>query len=253
MIVTVNDLRKAYQGRSVLEGVSFNVSRGQCFGLLGPNGAGKTTTFEILEGLIPADAGKVRVLGYDPARQPRSLQARLGVQLQGMVLFDRLTVAEMLGFFADLYGCDRAASRDLLRRLDLAGCAHLTAGRLSGGLRQRVALALALVNDPEVLFLDEPTTGLDPESRRSLWDHLAGLKAEGRTLLVTTHYLEEAERFCDQVAFLHRGRLAARGTPGEVAHRFGARDLETAYLRCLKEGQSCPEEGPSSQEEGAPA
>lgn len=236
MIVTVNDLRKAYQGRPVLEGVSFNVSRGQCFGLLGPNGAGKTTTFEILEGLIPADAGKVRVLGHDPARQPRSLLARLGVQLQGTVLFDRLTVAEMLGFFADLYGRDRAVSRYLLRRLDLAGCADLTAGRLSGGLRQRVALALALVNDPEVLFLDEPTTGLDPESRRSLWDHLAGLKAEGRTLLVTTHYLEEAERFCDHVAFLHRGRLAARGTPGEVAHRFGTRDLETAYLRCLKEG-----------------
>ncbi|HZU04967.1 MAG TPA: ABC transporter ATP-binding protein [Chloroflexota bacterium] len=213
--VVVEDLVKTYGGRRAVDGVSFAVARGETFALLGPNGAGKTTTMEILEGYRLPDAGTVRVLGLDPRRDGAALRPRIGVMLQDGGLYRAITPREALRLFASYY----AAPADPDALLDLVGLAEVADTRyrrLSGGQRQRLALALALVGRPELLFLDEPTAGMDPQARAATWDLLRQLKAAGVTVLVTTHYLEEAERLADRVAILDHGRLVALDTPAAL-------------------------------------
>ncbi|HET9681120.1 MAG TPA: ABC transporter ATP-binding protein, partial [Candidatus Limnocylindrales bacterium] len=193
--IEVRDVRKWYGEVHAVDGISFEVASGEIFGLLGPNGAGKTTTMEMLEGLHAPDGGRLRVLGLDVAGAAVAIKERIGVQLQSAALFPQLTVEELLTLFGSFYA-RRVPVPDLLKDLDLEEKRQAQSKNLSGGQRQRLSVALALVNDPEVVFLDEPTTGLDPAARRGLWDLILELKGQGRTVLMTTHYLEEAEAIC---------------------------------------------------------
>jgi ABC-2 type transport system ATP-binding protein len=214
--ISCRGLRKVYPGGvEAVRGLDFEVETGICFGLLGPNGAGKTTTVEILEGLLPCTAGEVRILGRSWNGGERELRRRLGITLQETRLSETLTVIETLRLFRSFYprGPD---PEELLRTVDLAAKATARVGRLSGGQRQRLAVATALAGDPEVLFLDEPTTGLDPASRRGLWAVILDAKARGTTIVLTTHAMEEAERLCDRVLIVDQGRLIALGTPEEL-------------------------------------
>ncbi|GAB4252536.1 MAG: ABC transporter ATP-binding protein [Acidobacteriota bacterium] len=214
-VIAVDHLTKWYGDLPAVTDVSFQIHRGEIFGLLGPNGAGKTTTVEILEGLRPRSGGDVRVLGFDPQAQPRRLKDRIGICLQATNLPEKLKVREALALFASFY--TRTYSlHALLDRLHLAEKQDTFFAHLSGGQKQRLALALALVNDPEVLFLDEPTTGLDPQARHEIHHLIRAFREEGRTVLLTTHYIEEAERLCDRVAIMDGGRIIALGAPGEL-------------------------------------
>jgi len=216
--IYVRGLRKSYGNFEAIKGIDFEVRPGEVFGLLGPNGAGKTSTVEILEGLRPRSAGEVSVLNFDPDRQKKQLKDRIGACLQATNLPDKITVREALDFFGSLYS--RKADVDtLLKRLQLWDKKDAGYATLSGGQKQRVALALALINDPQMLFLDEPTTGLDPQVRLEIRDLIEELRAEKRTILMTTHYIEEAERLCDRVAILDAGQIIAIGTPRELQER----------------------------------
>jgi ABC-2 type transport system ATP-binding protein len=210
--IEVVDLRKRYGAVQAVDGISFTVRRGEVFGMLGPNGAGKTTTVEIIEGLRPADGGRVLVLGHDVARQPRAVKERIGVQLQTPALLPRLTVAELVALFASFYRTARSPD-EVIALVGLEESRDRLAGTLSGGQTQRLSIALALVNRPDIVFLDEPTTGLDPQARVSLWDLIERVRAEGTTVVLTTHYMEEAERLCDRVAIVDRGRIVALDAP----------------------------------------
>jgi len=218
--VRVRDLHKSYGRVEAVRGISFEIPRGVCLGLLGPNGAGKTTTVEILEGLLEPSAGEVEVLGLDWARHESEIRERLGVCLQQTALPDRLTVRELVGLFRSLYRRGLPPA-DVIAQVGLEEKAAARYQTLSGGQKQRLALACALVADPELLFLDEPTTGLDPQSRRQVWDLVAAFKASGRTVLLTTHYMDEAERLCDTIAIVDHGRVIARGTPRELIVSLG--------------------------------
>jgi ABC-2 type transport system ATP-binding protein len=220
----IRDLHKTYKDVHAVDGLTLEVATGECFGLLGPNGAGKTTTIEICEGLTEADSGLVEVLGLNWAANQEALRRRIGVSLQETQFSDKLTVEETLGLFRSFYGTGPTIDQ-LLRQVQLGDKRRGRVGQLSGGQRQRLALAVALVGSPELLFLDEPTTGLDPQSRRQLWDLIAGFRAEGRTVILTTHYMEEAERLCDRVAIVDRGRIIAEGTPRELISRLGAEQV----------------------------
>ena len=211
----IRGLRKAFPKVVAVAGVDLEVARGEVFGLLGPNGAGKTTTLEMIEGLTLPDAGEIEVLGRTWAREGKEIRARIGVQLQSTSLFNRITVREALDLYGTYYPKARTTADllDLVQLNDKADAYHVT---LSGGQQQRLALALALVNDPELVFLDEPTTGLDPQARRSLWDVVRRMKAEGRTVLLTTHYMEEAEALCDRLAIMDHGQVIAAGTPASL-------------------------------------
>jgi len=210
--VVVEGLRKRYGPIVAVDGVSFSVRRGEVFGILGPNGAGKTTTLEITEGLRTADAGRAWVLGLDVASQAREVKQRIGVQLQASAYFDYLTLEEVLALLGRFYR-RRLPPRQLLRLVGLEERAGALIRQLSGGQQQRFSLAAALVNDPEVLFLDEPTTGLDPQARRSLWDLIRSVREVGKTVVLTTHYMEEAQALCDRVAIMDQGRIVALDTP----------------------------------------
>ena len=216
--IYVRGLRKSYDGFEAVKGIDFEVHPGEVFGLLGPNGAGKTSTVEILEGLRPRSAGEVSVLNFDPDRQKKQLKDRIGACLQATNLPDKITVREALDFFGSLYS-RKAAPETLLKRLQLWDKKDAGYATLSGGQKQRVALALALINDPQMLFLDEPTTGLDPQVRLEIRDLIEELRAEKRTILMTTHYIEEAERLCDRVAIMDAGQIIAIGTPRELQER----------------------------------
>ncbi len=216
--IRVRELRKFYAEVHAVDGVSFEVDTGEIFGLLGPNGAGKSTTIEILEGLRRADAGEAIVLGLDARYETAALKQRIGVQLQTAALYPRLTVVEVLDLFASFYRHPRPTG-ELIDALDLGERRHAQTRELSGGQRQRLSVALALVNDPELVFLDEPTTGMDPAARRALWDLIKGLKARGRTVLLTTHYMEEAEELCDRIAIMDHGRILELGTVADLVNR----------------------------------
>ncbi len=218
--VAVRDLRKSYGALEAVRGISFAIRAGECFGLLGPNGAGKTTTVEILEGLLAATSGEVEVLGRRWGRDDHEIRERLGVCLQQTVLPERLQVGETLSLFRAFYRTGRTPG-DVILDVGLQEKALSPVGKLSGGQKQRLAVACALVGDPELLFLDEPTTGLDPQSRRQVWDIVDGLRKRGRTVVLTTHYMDEAERLCDRIAVLDHGRIIAEGTPRELIRSLG--------------------------------
>jgi ABC-2 type transport system ATP-binding protein len=211
-ILVVNDLRKRYGSLQAVDGVSFEVAQGEIFGILGPNGAGKTTTLEMIEGMRPIDGGTATVDGVDVARDPRGVKARIGIQLQASAFFDELTLVELLDMFGQLYGreVDELA---LLRDVELEEKAGSQVRTLSGGQKQRFSIASALVNEPRVLFLDEPSTGLDPQARRHLWALIRSIRDRGHTVVLTTHYMEEAEELCDRVAIMDRGRIVALDSP----------------------------------------
>lgn len=219
-IVRVENLRKNYGAVEALRGVSFEIREGEVFGLLGPNGAGKTSTIEILEGLRAADGGSVEVCGMDPRTSGESFKHRIGGVLQSTALPDKMKVAEALNLFASFYP-QRKNIEHLLARFELKEKRDAFYGQLSGGQKQRLALAMALVHDPQVIFLDEPTAGLDPQVRREIYTLVEQLKSEKKTLLLTTHYIEEAERLCDRVAIIDHGLVIALGTPRELKARAG--------------------------------
>jgi len=226
--ILCRDLHKRYPAKpapvDAVNGLDLEVPRGECFGLLGPNGAGKTTTVEILEGLLPPTSGDVKILGQHWGEQDNRLRQRLGISLQETRLAEKLTVRETLVLFRSFY--EHGVGPDVvLEQISLTEKAHAYVGKLSGGQKQRLSVGCALVGDPELLFLDEPTTGLDPQSRRQLWDILRGFRAQGRTILLTTHYMDEAERLCDRVAVIDHGRVIALGTPAELIARLGGEHL----------------------------
>ncbi len=219
--IQVQGLVKTYGSLRAVDGIQFQVNQGEVFSFLGPNGAGKTTTVEVLEGLRRATEGSVRVLGMDPWEEGRALHRRIGVIPQGFKFFDKVTPREAIRYYAALFGT-RVDPDRLLKRVLLSDKAQDTFDKLSGGQRQKLGLALALVSDPEVLFLDEPTTGLDPQARRAIWDVIRELRTEGRTVFLTTHYLDEAEELADRVAILHHGRIITEGTPRDLIQRHGS-------------------------------
>ena len=221
-MIEVRDLIKTYGDRRVVDGLTFEVERGELFGILGPNGAGKTTTLEIVEGLRKADGGHVRLLGESPWPRNLDLCRRIGVQLQSSAFFEKLTASEQLRTFGDLYGAPPSRADDLLDRVGLAEAADTDTDDLSGGQKQRLSIACTIVNDPEVVFLDEPTGALDPQARRNLWDLLEGLNESGRTVVLTTHSMEEAEVLCDRVAIVDGGRLLALDSPTNLVRRLDA-------------------------------
>jgi len=220
-VISCTNLRKHYPDVKAVDGIDLEVLAGECFGLLGPNGAGKTTTIEILEGINTADGGEVRILGMTWRENERDLRERIGVSLQETQLAEKLTVYETLRLFRSFYrnGPD---PDDLLRNLSLDEKRNSRVGKLSGGQKQRLAVACALVGEPDILFLDEPTTGLDPQSRLQLWEVVAGYRRRGGTVLLTTHYMEEAERLCDRIAIIDHGKRIALGTPQELIARLEA-------------------------------
>ncbi|HLL68615.1 MAG TPA: ABC transporter ATP-binding protein [Micromonosporaceae bacterium] len=220
--IAVSDLRKAYGDLRAVDGVSFEVQPGEFFGILGPNGAGKTTTLEIIEGLREPDGGTVSVFGESPwPRNPRLLP-RIGVQLQATSFFDRLTAREQIRTFASLFGVSARRADEMLESVGLAEKAGTRAEKLSGGQKQRLSLACTLAHDPELVFLDEPTAALDPQARRNLWDLLRDINRQGRTVVLTTHYIEEAELLCDRVAVMDRGRILESGAPAALVRGLDA-------------------------------
>jgi ABC-2 type transport system ATP-binding protein len=222
--VWVHGLRKAYSDVVAVDGLELEVRPGECFGLLGPNGAGKTTTIEICEGLTAPDAGTVELLGLRWETDARELRQRLGVQLQETQLSEKLTVEETLCLFRSFYRRGPAVS-EVIAMVQLEEKQNSRVGGLSGGQKQRLALACALVGDPDLLFLDEPTTGLDPQARRQLWDLIERFKTEGRTIILTTHYMDEAERLCERVAVMDHGKVIALGTPPDLIKSIGAEHM----------------------------
>ena len=217
-VIRVQALRKTYGSTVAVDDVSFEVHEGEIFGLIGPNGAGKTTTMECVEGLRDRDSGAVAVLGLDPVRDVRALQERIGVQLQEAQLQKRITVREAVDLWASLYRTAVDGDR-LLEQLGLGDKRDAWFMTLSGGQKQRLLIALALINDPEVVFLDELTTGLDPQARRAIWELVRGIRARGKTVFLTTHLMEEAERLCDRVAIIDHGRIVDIGAPAALVRR----------------------------------
>jgi ABC-2 type transport system ATP-binding protein len=214
-IIIVEDLRKRYGDLVAVDGVSFEVAESEVFGILGPNGAGKTTTLEMIEGMRPIDEGSAVIDGVDVRRDPREVKRRIGIQLQASAFFDELTLTELLDLFGQLYGRDVDPAA-LLAMVDLTEKAKSQVRTLSGGQKQRFSIASALVNEPRVLFLDEPTTGLDPQARRHMWGLVRLIRDGGHTVVLTTHYMEEAEELCDRVAIMDGGRIIALDTPQKL-------------------------------------
>jgi len=212
LIVQVSGLKKTYGDKEVVKGISFEVKKGETFGILGPNGAGKTTTLEMIEALRPIDGGSVTLDGIIVSDNPQAVKEIIGIQLQSSAFYDRLTLVEQLQMFASFYGSSINPT-ELLQEVELADKAKSRVEQMSGGQKQRFSIASALVNKPKVLFLDEPTTGLDPQARRHLWDLIRSIKKKGITVILTTHYLEEAELLCDRVAIMDNGQIIALDSP----------------------------------------
>ena len=233
-IIDVRGLVKRYGSITAVNGVDLTVYEHEIFGILGPNGAGKTTTLEIIEGLRDPDEGSIMLAGIDAVRDKVALKKSIGVQLQSTALFDYLTIAELIELFAALYDADTSKARvdDLISMVSLQEKRGSRVGELSGGQQQRLSIAIALVNDPKVLFLDEPTTGLDPQARRNLWDVVRSLRDAGKTIVLTSHYMEEAEELCDRVAVMDHGQIIACDTPLALVQSLG----QSATVRARYEG-----------------
>ncbi len=219
--VEVNSLRKSYGNLKAVDGISFTVNEGEVFGLLGPNGAGKTTTIEILEGLRKKDEGTAKVLGFDPWQKGYELHRKIGVIPQDFTFFEKQTPREGIKYYADLFNV-KIDPDEILKEVLLEDSAKNLFENLSGGQKQKMGLALSLVNSPDLLFLDEPTTGLDPNARRAIWEVIRGLKAKGKTIILTTHYLDEAQQLSDRVAIMDHGRIVAMGTSDEIIEKHGS-------------------------------
>ncbi|MFA5056066.1 MAG: ABC transporter ATP-binding protein [Dehalococcoidia bacterium] len=214
-VVKVDHLRKSYKDVKAVNDISFRVYEGEIFGMLGPNGAGKTTTMEIVEGIRKADSGRVSVLGIDVRKNPRQVKSNIGVQLQTTSLYPRLTVGEVMALFASFYP-KSASINKLIKLVDLEDCRKKRCKTLSGGQQQRLSIALALVNNPRVIFLDEPTSGLDPQSRHNIWGIIEYVRGKGKSVFITTHYMEEAQRLCDRVAIVDHGKIIATDAPDKL-------------------------------------
>ena len=214
-VIVANDIRKKYEDIDAVNGISFEVRRGEIFGMLGPNGAGKTTTVEILEGMRNADSGEAIIDGINVKKDPTSVKSIIGVQLQQNAFFDNLKLSEIVGMYAQLYET-KVDSVEVLSRVGLEGRKNSKYAQLSGGQKQRLSIAVALVNDPVILFLDEPTTGLDPQARRQVWALVKKIRDDGATIVLTTHYMEEAEELCDRIAVIESGEIIAIDTPNAL-------------------------------------
>jgi ABC-2 type transport system ATP-binding protein len=235
--IEVEDLTKRYGDLVAVNGISFNVRNGEVFAFLGPNGAGKTTTVEIIEMIRKPTSGKVRLLGMDVTKEKRAIVPRIGVLPQDFSSFDRITVRETMQFYSRLFCCANADIDGLIELVNLKDKAAEQYKNLSGGLQQRLGIAIALVNDPEVVFLDEPTTGLDPRARREVWEVLLGLKKQGKTIFLTTHYMEEAEILADTVAIISKGMIIATGSPAQLIENttnYLVLTLQTADARAVE-------------------
>jgi len=219
--IEVTSLKKYYGQLKAVDEISFSLTQGQILSLLGPNGAGKTTTVEILEGLRERDSGDIKVLGMDPWREGYKLHRKIGVIPQGFRFFDKATPREAVKYYADLFNV-KVDPDQILREVLLEDSRSTIFENLSGGQKQKLGLALALVNNPELFFLDEPTTGLDPQARRTVWEVITSLKKQGRSIFLTTHYLEEAEKLADEVAIMNKGKIIASGTPQELINTYGS-------------------------------
>jgi ABC-2 type transport system ATP-binding protein len=245
--IEVTSLEKNYGQLRAVDGISFSVRKGEVFSLLGPNGAGKTTTIEILEGLRQQDGGTAKVLDLDPWKKGYDLHKRIGVIPQGFKFMDYPTPREAIAYYGALFG-KNVDPDELLRRVILEDAANIWFQNLSGGQKQKLGMALSLVNDPEVVFLDEPTTGLDPQARRAVWEVIRKLKGEGRTVMLTTHYLEEAEELADRVAIMKHGKIVAMGTTEEIESKYGSGQkmivkAEDDLLKYLRESTKLQVEG----------
>jgi ABC-2 type transport system ATP-binding protein len=219
--IEVSNLKKHYGDLKAVDDISFSVKQGEVFGLLGPNGAGKTTTIEIMEGLRERDSGEVKVLGYDPWKNGYELHKKIGVIPQEFTFFEKTTPKEAIIYYADLFNV-KVNPDEILREVLLEESAKVNFDSLSGGQKQKTGLALSLVNSPELLFLDEPTTGLDPNARRAIWEVIRGLKSKGKTIILTTHYLDEAQQLSDRVAIMDHGKIVAMGTTEEIIQQHGS-------------------------------
>ena len=226
IVIQVRDLRKSYNGLVAVDGISFDVHQGEIFGMLGPNGAGKTTTVEILEGLRDLDSGEAYIAGLDVTKNSTRVKSMIGVQLQQNAFFDNLNLRETVELFATLYDSD-TSPEEALEKVELAGRAKSQYRHLSGGQKQRLSIAVALMNDPVAMFLDEPTTGLDPQARRNMWDLIDGLRSKGMAIMLTTHYMEEAEILCDRVAVIDHGNIVAMDTPQVLIDQLKSRGAES--------------------------
>ncbi len=243
--IQCRDLRKTYQGKvEAVRGLNLEIQTGECFGLLGPNGAGKTTTIEILEGLLEPTSGQVSILGHSWSENSREMREWLGISLQETRLSEKLSVRETVDLFASFYREPRSTD-EVLEELQLTEKADSWVGKLSGGQRQRLAVATALVCNPKILFLDEPTTGLDPQSRRQLWDIIREFQRNGGTVLLTTHYMDEAERLCDRLAIVDHGQIIAEGSPADLIERLGGHHVVEFAVSSNGNGPADPAVWPS--------
>ena len=233
--IVIEHLKKTYQDVAALDNLSLQVEKGELFGLIGPNGAGKTTAINVLCGLVKPSNGSAKICGYDVQTESGKVKELIGVCIQETAIYPYLTGEENVDLFGDLYGMNKAeiATRrnELLKKMGLSEDAKRRAGKYSGGMKRRLSLILALINDPKIAFLDEPTVAMDPQSRRAVWDFLKALKKEEKTIILTTHYMEEAEELCDRVGIIDHGKLIALGTPKDLISRNQVKNLEEVFIK----------------------